>query len=58
MNDYAMRYLAAERGRDLRAQADRHRLGNAARMPRPARRQQSPSARRLSLGWLLHRVTA
>jgi hypothetical protein len=58
MNDYAMRYLAAERSRDLRAQADRHRLANAARMPRQDRRHLSPSARRLSLGWLLRRVTA
>jgi hypothetical protein len=56
MNDYTMTYLAAERGRDLQAQADRERLARASRPHRASGPGQSRQVRQLGLGRLLRRV--
>jgi hypothetical protein len=56
MNEYTMIHLAAERGRQLRAEAARQRLAQDARRQRPAGPGQPRQVRPLILGRLLRRV--
>jgi hypothetical protein len=56
MNEYTMIHLAAERGRQLRAEAARQRLVQDARQQRSAGSRRSRQVRPFSLGRLLRWV--
>jgi hypothetical protein len=58
MNDYTMVQLAADRGRALRAEAERQRLANNARQHRPAGPAAPARVRERSPLQLLRRVMA
>ena len=58
MNEYTMVHLAADRGRALRAEAQRQRLANTARRHRPAASEAPTRMRHRSPISLLRRVMA
>ena len=56
MNDYQMIQLAAQRGHDFQAEAQRHRLASETKRERSGRPAQRRRSRTFGIGFLLRRA--